>query len=64
MFAHLNNSISEKYIIKYITKRPIWQFMNHLPIYANYRNGDLSNVVRLEDRAVILPTNFVLELLQ
>jgi len=64
MFAHFNNSISEKYIIKDITKRPIRQFMNHLPLYVNYRNDDLSNFVRLEDRAVILPTNVVFEFLQ
>ncbi len=44
-----------------VMTRPIWALMNHLPIYANCRKGDLSNAEWLESRVVNLPSSVLPE---
>lgn len=46
-----------------VMTRPIWQLMNHLPIYAHCRRGDLTNSEWLEARVINLPSS-VLSVLQ
>lgn len=46
-----------------VMTRPIWQLMNHLPIYAHCRRGDLTNSEWLEARVINLPSS-VLPVLQ
>lgn len=48
---------------KGVMTRPIWMLMNHLPIYANCRKGDLSNAEWLESRVVNLPSSVLPEFL-
>ncbi|MDE3740191.1 LegC family aminotransferase [Pseudomonas resinovorans] len=45
-----------------VMTRPIWQLMNHLPLYANCRRGDLTNAEWLEARVVNLPSSVLPEL--
>lgn len=40
-----------------VMTRPIWTLMNHLPIYAHCRKGDLNNAEWLEARVVNLPSS-------
>jgi aminotransferase in exopolysaccharide biosynthesis len=40
-----------------VMTRPIWTLMNHLPLYASCRKGDLSNSEWLEARIVNLPSS-------
>lgn len=40
-----------------VMTRPIWELMNHLPMYAQCRKGDLSNAEWLEARVVNLPSS-------
>lgn len=40
-----------------VMTRPIWTLMNHLPLYASSRKGDLSNSEWLEARIVNLPSS-------
>jgi aminotransferase in exopolysaccharide biosynthesis len=40
-----------------VMTRPIWALMNHLPMYAQCRRGDLSNAEWLEARVVNLPSS-------
>ncbi len=40
-----------------VMTRPIWALMNHLPIYAACRKGDLANAEWLESRVVNLPSS-------
>ncbi|MDD2991798.1 MAG: LegC family aminotransferase [Zoogloea sp.] len=40
-----------------VMSRPIWALMNHLPIYAHCRKGELSNAEWLEARVVNLPSS-------
>lgn len=40
-----------------VMTRPIWALMNHLPMYANCRRGDLTNAEWLEARVVNLPSS-------
>lgn len=40
-----------------VMTRPIWALMNHLPIYAHCRKGELSNAEWLEARVVNLPSS-------
>jgi len=47
-----------------VMTRPIWHLMNHLPIYAHCRKGDLSNAEWLEVRVVNLPSSVLPEFLQ
>jgi aminotransferase in exopolysaccharide biosynthesis len=47
-----------------VMTRPIWHLMNHLPIYAKCRKGDLSNAEWLEVRVVNLPSSVLSEFLQ
>lgn len=42
-----------------VMTRPIWALMNHLPIYANCRKGDLTNAEWLEARVVNLPSSVI-----
>jgi hypothetical protein len=42
--------------------RPIWALMNHLPIYAHCRKGELSNAEWLEARVVNLPSSVLPDL--
>lgn len=44
-----------------IMTRPIWALMNHLPIYAHCRRGELSNAEWLEARVVNLPSSVLPE---
>ncbi len=44
-----------------VMTRPIWRLMNHLPIYAHCRKGDLSNAEWLEARVVTLPSSVLPE---
>ncbi len=44
-----------------VMTRPIWALMNHLPIYANCRQGDLSSAEWLESRVVNLPSSVLPE---
>lgn len=46
---------------KGVMTRPIWTLMNHLPMYANCRRGDLANAQWLEDRIVNLPSSVLPE---
>lgn len=46
---------------KGVMTRPIWALMNHLPIYAGCRKGDLSNAEWLEARVVNLPSSVLPE---
>ena len=46
-----------------VMTRPIWHLMNHLPIYAHCRKGDLSNAEWLEVRVVNLPSSVLPEAL-
>jgi aminotransferase in exopolysaccharide biosynthesis len=46
---------------KGVMTRPIWRLMNHLPIYANCRKGDLKNAEWLEARVVNLPSSILPE---
>lgn len=46
-----------------VMTRPIWQLMNHLPIYTHCRRGDLTNSEWLEARVINLPSS-VLPVLQ
>lgn len=45
-----------------VMTRPIWALMNHLPIYAHCRKGDLSNAEWLEARVVNLPSSVLPDL--
>lgn len=45
-----------------VMTRPIWALMNHLPIYAHCRKGELSNAEWLEARVVNLPSSVLPEL--
>jgi aminotransferase in exopolysaccharide biosynthesis len=47
-----------------VMTRPIWQLMNHLPIYAHCRKGDLSNSEWLGVRVVNLPSSVLPEFLK
>lgn len=40
-----------------VMSRPIWALMNHLPIYAHCRKGELNNAEWLEARVVNLPSS-------
>ena len=42
---------------KGVMTRPIWALMNHLPIYASCRKGDLTQAEWLEARVVNLPSS-------
>lgn len=42
---------------KGVMTRPIWALMNHLPIYATCRKGDLTNAEWLEARVVNVPSS-------
>lgn len=42
---------------KGVMTRPIWALMNHLPIYARCRKGDLTQAEWLEARVVNLPSS-------
>ncbi len=44
-----------------VMTRPIWALMNHLPIYAHCRKGDLVNAEWLEARVVNLPSSVLPE---
>jgi dTDP-4-amino-4,6-dideoxygalactose transaminase len=44
-----------------VMTRPIWRLMNHLPIYAHCRKGDLSNAEWLEALVVNLPSSVLPE---
>jgi aminotransferase in exopolysaccharide biosynthesis len=44
-----------------VMTRPIWHLMNHLPIYAHCRKGDLGNAEWLEARVVNLPSSVLPE---
>jgi aminotransferase in exopolysaccharide biosynthesis len=44
-----------------VMTRPIWRLMNHLPIYAHCRKGDLNNAEWLEARVVNLPSSVLPE---
>ena len=46
---------------KGVMTRPIWALMNHLPIYAHCRKGDLSQAEWLEARVVNLPSSVLPE---
>ena len=48
---------------KGVMTRPIWTLMNHLPIFAHCRKGDLSTSEWLEARVVNLPSSVLPELL-
>jgi aminotransferase in exopolysaccharide biosynthesis len=48
---------------KGVMTRPIWHLMNHLPIYAHCRKGDLRNAEWLEKRVVNLPSSVLPEFL-
>lgn len=41
-----------------VMTRPIWQLMNHLPMYADCQHGDLSTSEFLADRVVNIPSSF------
>jgi aminotransferase in exopolysaccharide biosynthesis len=45
-----------------VMSRPIWALMNHLPIYAHCRKGELSNAEWLEARVVNLPSSVLPDL--
>lgn len=47
---------------KGVMTRPIWQLMNHLPVYENCLRGDLNNAEWLEARVVNLPSSVQSEL--
>lgn len=47
-----------------VMTRPIWALMNHLPIYAHCRKGELSNAQWLEARVVNLPSSVLPEFWQ
>lgn len=40
-----------------VMTRPIWALMNHLPMYANCRRGELPNAEWLEARVVNIPSS-------
>lgn len=44
---------------KAVMTRPIWVLMNRLPMYANFRKGDLANAEWLEARVVNLPSSVI-----
>lgn len=44
-----------------VMTRPIWALMNHLPMYANCRRGELTNAEWLEARIVNLPSSVLPE---
>lgn len=46
---------------KGVMTRPIWALMNHLPMYANCRRGELTNAGWLEARIVNLPSSVLPE---
>lgn len=46
-----------------VMTRPIWALMNHLPIYAHCRRGELSHAQWLEERVVNLPSSVLPEFL-
>ena len=46
-----------------VMTRPIWALLNHLPIYAHCRRGDLSNSEWLDSRVVNLPSSVLPEFL-
>lgn len=46
---------------KGVMTRPIWALMNHLPIYAHCRKGDLAQAEWLEARVVNLPSGVLPE---
>jgi dTDP-4-amino-4,6-dideoxygalactose transaminase len=45
-----------------VMTRPIWALMNHLPMYASSRKGDLTNAEWLEARVVNVPSSVLPEL--
>lgn len=46
---------------KGVMTRPIWTLMNHLPMYANCRRGELANAEWLEAHVVNLPSSVLPE---
>lgn len=44
---------------KNVMTRPIWALMNHLPMYAHCRKGELVNAQWLEARVVNLPSSLI-----
>lgn len=46
---------------KGVMTRPIWALMNHLPMYANCRRGELTNAEWLEAHIVNLPSSVLPE---
>jgi aminotransferase in exopolysaccharide biosynthesis len=46
---------------KGVMTRPIWALMNHLPMYAQCRRGELTNAEWLEARVVNLPSSVLPE---
>ena len=46
---------------KSVMTRPIWALMNHLPMYASSRKGDLTQAEWLEARVVNLPSSVQLQ---
>lgn len=48
---------------KGVMTRPIWALMNHLPMYAGCRKGELANAEWLEARVVNLPSSVLPEAL-
>jgi aminotransferase in exopolysaccharide biosynthesis len=40
-----------------IMTRPIWRLMNHLPMYANCKSGNLDNSLWFEERVVNIPSS-------
>lgn len=44
-----------------VMTRPVWALMNHLPIYAHCRKGELANAEWLEARVVNLPSSVQFE---
>jgi len=47
-----------------VMTRPIWALMNHLPMYASSRKGDLTQAEWLEARVVNLPSSVKLQEIQ
>jgi aminotransferase in exopolysaccharide biosynthesis len=47
-----------------VMTRPIWALMNHLPMYASSRKGDLTQAEWLEARVVNLPSSVQLQEIQ
>ena len=54
---HLLKETNERQVMT----RPIWALMNHLPMYAHCRKGELPNAEWLESRIVNLPSSVLPE---